>query len=195
MFLGTDAYYSSLLGIKNEQYKALSSDLKEALSREDSARFSVCLCLYRFNKAIGRRRKCSFYRVIGEVFHLDRTQVARSIQLVEEFGNEEKNGLLSEYRDFSFSLLLELLTIPRDERYKVQPSWTVRNVRELRKILENNGDLEDEEEEKPPEKYVRFKKWKRADLCDKILALEKELEEMKETLRTAPAVEPGERKE
>lgn len=191
MFLGTDAYYSSLLGIKNEQYKALSSDLKEALSREDSARFSVCLSLYRFNKAIGKRRKCSFYRVIGEVFHLDRTQVARSIQIVEEFGNEEKNALLPEYRDFSFSLLLELLTIPRDERYKVQPSWTVRNVRELRKILENNGDLE-EEEEKPPEKYVRFKKWKRADLCDKILSLEKELEETKEAVLTANS---GERKE
>lgn len=182
MHLHSEEFKAALLGLSVSEFRAFNEELWRLFLDEKNSRLSVCFAIYRFYKAIGKRKKGSFLSYCNEAFHLERTQVMRSVQIVEEFANEKKDALAEEYQDFSLSLLAELLTIPKNERHKVTSTWTVRNVRELRQILERSESAEDENEEleKPPDKYVRFKKWKRADLCDKILALEKELKVFKE---------------
>ena len=183
-FLSSDEYFSQSLGLDSERYKKLVGEVTAALSAENNGRIHVSVALYRFKCSVKRRRTTSFYQFCAQVFKLDRTQVVRYIRVIEEFGNAEKEGLADEYKEFNFSLLLERLTIPREERYKVSPAWTVKNIREFRRVLERRDEEEEDEEAPPSDRYIRFKKWKRSDLCEKILALEKELGETKEILLT-----------
>ena len=178
MYISTNQYFAGLLGLGGDKYQALVEGVKLALAKEQDGRVQVGASLYAFYHAVKRRRANSFYKVCEEVFKLDRSEVSRYVRVMEEFGNEEHTEIAEEYKDYSFSLLAELLTIPRSERHKISPSWTRKNVREFRRVLERDG-VEEEEEEAPPDRYVRFKKWKRADLCERILELEKENDVLK----------------
>ena len=182
-FLNSDEYFSQMLGLDGGRYKRLVGDVKAALAQEGSAQVRLALSLYHFKSAIRRRRTTSFFKYCSSELKLDRTQITRYIRVIEEFGNAERSGLAEEYTEYSFSLLLELLTIPKEERSKVSPYCTVKNVREFRRVLERKDEPDEEEEAPPSDRYIRFKKWKRSDLCEKILALEKELEAEKEINR------------
>jgi len=179
-YLNTDDYFASLLGLECKRYQALVGNVKEALCREKEGRVRVGAALYAFFHSVGKRRTSNFYSVCDKVFGLERTQATRYINVIEEFGNEDHSGLAAEYEAYSFSLLMELLTIPREERHKVLPSWSVKNVRELRRVLARSGaSEEDDPDAPPPDRFARFKKWKRADLCSRILELEQEVENFK----------------
>lgn len=180
MYLTTDQYYASMLGLQDERYKSLLEGVRAALLKEREGRVSVGASLYAFYHSIKKRRATSFYKFCEAVFQLDRTTVQKHIRVFEEFGNADKTAISDEYKEYSYSLLVELLTIPAGDRYKVGPTWTVKNVRELRRVLERSDAEEEEDEEAPPsDRYIRFKKWKRSDLCEKILSLEKENQELK----------------
>lgn len=182
-FLNSDEYFSQMLGLDSERYKKLSGDVHAALKEENDGRVRIGVSLYRFKSAIRKRRTTSFFQYCARQFKLDRTQVTRYIRVIEEFGNEDKSSIADEYAEYSFSLLQELLTIPREERYKVSSAWTVKNVRELRRVLERQDEPDEDEDAPPSDRYIRFKKWKRSDLCEKILALEEELAAQKEIIR------------
>lgn len=177
MYISSDKYYADLLGLGLDKYKERVESVRGALLKEQDGRVQVGASLYAFYHSIKKRRTNSFYTVCDQVFKLDRSEVSRYIKVLEEFGNDAHDGIAEEYKDYSFALLVELLTIPKAERHKISPSWTRKNVREFRRVLERAG-VEEEEEEAPPGRYVRFKKWKRADLCEKILELERQLEDL-----------------
>ena len=182
MYLNSEKYYASMLGLGDDAYGQHVSQVKSALGLKREACVRVGASLYAFYHAIKRRRQNNFYKVCDDVFKLDKSQVSRYVRVMEEFGNEDHTGIAEEYTDYSFMLLMELLTIPKEERHKVNASQTVRNVRELRRVLERDSasdpDAADEAADCPPDRYARFKRWKRADLCEKILKLEKQIEDL-----------------
>ena len=178
MYLSSDKYNADRLGLSVEKFQGFVEPVKAALAKADDGRVQIGVSLYAFYHGVKRRRLSGFYNVCSQVFKLDRSEVSRYIKVVEEFGNETHEGLAEEYKAYSFSLLVEIMTIPKAERHKIGPDWTVKNVREFRRVLERSGVEEESEAEKPPDRYVRFKKWKRTDLCEKIIELEKQLEDL-----------------
>ena len=183
MYLSSDKYNADLLGLGVEQFKDFVKSVKAALAKADDGRVQIGVSLYAFYHGVKRRRLSGFYDVCSRTFKLDRSEVSRYIKVVEEFGNEKHEGLAEEYKLYSFSLLVELMTIPKAERHKITPDWTVKNVREFRRVLERSGVEEESEAEKPPDRYARFKKWKRSDLCERVVQLEEELDALKKTTK------------
>lgn len=183
MYIGTDKYYADLLGLDGNRYQTLVVGVRAALKAEKEGRVQVGASLYAFYHSVKKRRTNSFYEVCSKLFKLDRTEVSRYVSVMEEFGNADHTAIAEVYAAYSFSLLVELLSIPKAERHKISPDWTRKNVREFRRVLERDGVSDENEEEAPPDRYIRFKKWKRSDLCEKILELERELDALKETKR------------
>ena len=183
MYIGTDKYYADLLGLGGDRYQTLVRDVRAALKAEQEGRVQVGASLYAFYHSVKKRRMNSFYEVCSQIFKLDRTEVSRYVSVMEEFGNADHTAIAEAYAAYSFSLLVELLSIPRAERHKISPDWTRKNVREFRRVLERDGVSDENEEEAPPDRYVRFKKWKRSDLCEKVLELERELDALKKTIK------------
>ena len=73
-----------------------------------------------------------------------------------------------------------MLSLPEEERDKVKPSWTVKNVRDYKKLLAKDEKEEtDEDADDPDDEFVRFKKFTKAQLCREILRLEQEILELK----------------
>lgn len=172
-------YYAELLGLTDKHYEELSVRLKEALAAKRGGEVQVAASLYTFSRAIKARRKKSFYSICDKLYGLDRTRVERYINVMEEFGNDERTGLSPSWDAWPFGLLVELLTIPPEERHKISPDWSRRNVREFRRVIERRGCDEQEEDAPPPDRFSRFKKWKRSDLCEKILSLEEEIRNLR----------------
>lgn len=142
------------------------------------------------NLPIGAGNCCAqfFFAYCFDTFGLDKTQVSRYMNIVDEFGNK-LIGFDSTWNKFSYSQLCELLPLTPEERKPVKPSWTIKKIREYKKSLVATSQQEEMDlppEETPPDKYSRFEKWTKADLCDKIFELEtekefllKELEELR----------------
>ena len=132
------------------------------------------------NLAIGVGNCCSecFFAYCYEKFGLDKTQVSRYMNIVDEFG-EKLISFDSAWNKYSYSQLCELLPLTPEQRKPVKPSWTIKKIREYKKSLVATSQQEEmdlPEAELPPDKYSRFEKWTKAQLCDKIFELESERE-------------------
>ena len=74
-----------------------------------------------------------FFGVCEYEFGLDKSQVSRLMNVVDEFCYDKK--LKAQWKDHKWSLLVEMLPLSPEEREKVLSSWTVREIREFKKSL------------------------------------------------------------
>ena len=139
---------------------------------------------YGFNVPIGAGNCCAdfFFAYCFDEFGLDKTQVSRLMNIVDEFGDGLR-CFKKEWEKFGYSQLCELLPLSDEERKPVKPDWTVKKIREYKKSLsdkppEATDDQTPEAEEPPKDKYARFEKWTKRELCDKIFDLEAQYDEL-----------------
>ena len=93
-------------------------------------------------KTYGIHDYSSFYNYSGanffdycEVyFGLDKSQVSRYMNIVSEFGDGLR-GFKDEYKEYSYSLLTEMLSLTPEQRKKVKANWTIKQIREYKKEL------------------------------------------------------------
>ena len=121
-----------------------------------------------------------FFAVCDVEFGFEKSIVSRLMNVVDEFGNEDKEtGLQEKYKAFKWSILAEMLSMKPEERELVTPDMTVRMVRELKKSLVAMSQQDKEDEKTDPveciEEPERFKKLTRLQLIDYILKLEKQV--------------------
>ncbi|MDY4655823.1 MAG: hypothetical protein SO386_06355, partial [Eubacteriales bacterium] len=76
----------------------------------------------------------NFFDYCNVNFKLDKSQVSRYMNIVSEFGDGLR-GFKDEYKDYSYSLLTEMLSLTPEQRKKVKPDWTIKQVREYKKEL------------------------------------------------------------
>lgn len=149
---------------------------------------------------IGAGNCCAdfFFAYCFDEFGLDKTQVSRLMNIVDEFGDGLR-CFKEKWEKFGYSQLCELLPLSDDERKPVKFDWTIKKIREYKKSLsdkpqEEADDQTPEAEEPPKDKYVRFEKWTKRELCDKIFDLEAQYEELlreNERLRMSAAAIAG----
>ena len=138
-----------------------------------------------------------FFAYCFDEFGLDKTQVSRLMNIVDEFGDGLR-CFKKKWEKFGYSQLCELLPLSDEERKPVKPDWTVKKIREYKKSLvatSQQVEMELPEAEEPPkDKYARFEKWTKRELCDKIFDLEAQYEELlqvNERLRVSAAAIAG----
>lgn len=120
-----------------------------------------------------------FFAICDIEFGLDKSKVSRYMNVVDEFGSENReDGLDEKYRAYKWSVLEELLSLDEQQRKQIKPGMTVREVRELKKMFVAMSQQSKPKPEKP-KKDLRFKEYTRADLIKYIEELEAQLEGMK----------------
>lgn len=154
---------------------------------------------YGFNLPIGAGNCCAdfFFAYCFDEFGLDKTQVSRFMNIVDEFGDGLR-CFKKKWEKFGYSQLCELLPLSDEERKPVKSDWTIKKIREYKKSLvatSQQVEMELPETEEPPkDKYARFEKWSKRELCDKIFDLEAQYEELlqvNERLRVSAAAIAG----
>ena len=75
-----------------------------------------------------------FFHYCFEEFGLEKTQVSRLMNIVDEFGNKSI-GFKECWKEFSYSQLCELLPLTAEQRKPVCSNWSVRRIREYKKSL------------------------------------------------------------
>lgn len=89
---------------------------------------------YGWSSCVGNCSGEVFFAYCEKFFHLDKSQVSRYMNIVDEFGD----GLIDfkeEWKDFSYSQLVEMLPLTSEQRKPVLSSWTVKAIREYKKEL------------------------------------------------------------
>lgn len=168
------------LGISYSEYTKIVDEIKEKLASLKVCKISLVFSLAAFRGIASRAELKTFLRVCKSEFVLDKSQVSRMLGVAEVFGNEAGTALAEKWQGFSYTVLAEMLSLPEEERDKVKPSWTVKNVRDYKKLLAKDEKEETEEEaDDPDDEFVRFKKFTKAQLCREILRLEQEILELK----------------
>lgn len=120
-----------------------------------------------------------FFAICDIEFGLDKSKVSRYMNVVDEFGSENReDGLDEKYRAYKWSVLEEMLSLDELQRKQIKPGMTVREVREVKKMLVAMSQQNKPKPEKP-KKNERFKLYTRADLIKYIEELESQLEGMK----------------
>lgn len=76
----------------------------------------------------------NFFDYCLTFFGLEKSQVSRYMNIVDEFGDGLR-GFKTEYADFSYSQLSEMLSLTPEERKAITPDWTIRRIREYKKEL------------------------------------------------------------
>lgn len=139
---------------------------------------------YGFNLPIGAGNCCAdfFFAYCFDEFGLDKTQVSRLMNIVDEFGDGLR-CFKKKWEKFGYSQLCELLPLSDEERKPVKPDWTIKKIREYKKSLSDKPQEETDEQtpeadEPPKDKYARFEKWTKRELCDKIFDLEAQYDEL-----------------
>ena len=175
----TDFFYIGVHLIDLYRSDAYSIYAKE-VSREKMA--------VEYNLPIGAGNLCAefFFAYCEKEFNLDKTQVSRYMNIVDEFG-EAARGFKERYKPFGYSQLCEMLPLSEEERKSISPDWTIKRIREYKKMLAENMTCLTEklsEDKKPPqdERYARFEKWNKRELCDKIFELESERDSLLEEI-------------
>lgn len=168
------------LGMAYHDYAKTVAEIKEHLSSINGSKLSLVFALSDFRVQASRAELKAFLRVCRSEFILDKSQVSRMLRVAEVFGNEDGTALAEKWQAFSFTVLSEMLSLPEDERERVKPSWTAKNVRDYKKLLAKGEKEEIEEDmDEPEDEFLRFKKFTKAQLCREILRLEEELRALK----------------
>ncbi|MBQ8141073.1 MAG: hypothetical protein IJ038_05195 [Clostridia bacterium] len=161
---GADAKYA--LGLKLTEFYA---------SKSYSCRCSDEAVLKCYGHYIDRNANAGvFFAVCDIEFGLDRSEVSRLMNVVDEFGKRDrKKGIRDEYKEYKYSVLVEMLPMSAEERAGVTPDMTVKQVRDLKSSLVATSQTKKQEKDEEPE---RFKSYTRRALIDYILELEARIE-------------------
>lgn len=89
----------------------------------------------------------NIYDFAMENLGLDRSAVSRCISVWQTFADRNKSGMPtmfvdSNFADYSYSQLVEMLSIPEEERKKISPNLTIKQIREFKKNLKDNKSSE-----------------------------------------------------
>ena len=143
-----------------------------------------------YNLPIGAGNLCSeyFFAYCEDKFALEKSQVSRLMNIVDEFGNKAR-GFKVQWKDFKYSQLCELLPLTEEQRKAVKSDWSIKKIREYKKTLvatSQQEEIEIPKSETPPNtsKYARFDKWNKRELCDKIFELENERDNLLKEIQT-----------
>lgn len=84
-----------------------------------------------------------FYECIEKNFGLDKSAVSRCISVWVEFcarddTNHAKMWIDKKYENYSYSQLCEMLPLDKEERKKILPDMTIKQIREKKKELKEN---------------------------------------------------------
>lgn len=96
-------------------------------------------------KYFSRAGNYEFFSECEKKFNLDKSQVSRYINIVDEFGDRE-NGLKPEWAAYSWSQLVELLPLTSEERAKITPEMTIKAIREYKEKLVATSQQEEKTE-------------------------------------------------
>ena len=141
-----------------------------------------CVKLYSLKVLNFNLHQSKFFAICEYEFGLEKSVVSRLMNIVDEFGDGEK-GLKAEFSKYKYSVLVEMLSLSPEERKEIKPEWTVTQVRNFKKsLVATSQQDEDVKADKPIEEYPQFKSWKRLDFIKRILALEKENNELQKRL-------------
>ena len=169
-----------VLGISFVDYSRVVADIKEKLLTLNGNKLSLVFAVWSFRSLASRSEMKAFLRVCKSEFVLDKSEVSRMLRVVEYFGNEEKTGIAEKWQGYSYTVLAEMLTLSEEERDHVKKTWTVKNVKDFKKLLaKDEKEGAEEETEDPPDEFVRFRKYTKAQLCCEILRLEEELRNLR----------------
>ena len=99
-----------------------------------------------------------FYECVQKNFGLDKSAVSRCISVWKEFAAYDENSysrkmwIDERYANYSYSQLAEMLPLKQEERRRVTPDMSVREIREFKKNLKNKKakkPIENVTEQKP----------------------------------------------
>ena len=113
-----------------------------------------------------------FFSVCEDEVGLDKSQVSRLMNVVDEFCCDKK--LKAEWKDYRWSHLVEMLPLSPEERSKVLPTWTVRQIRDLKKSFVPDATSQQDSDIEAPEKWKEpseFKDLERRELIELIWRL------------------------
>lgn len=96
--------------------------------------FLMCNALGISGKKKGMRNRFAFFSYCEKYFDLDKSQVSRYMNVADEFG-DMTNDVKPEWKGYSYSQLVELLPLSSEQREKVKPDWTVKQIREYKQAL------------------------------------------------------------
>lgn len=160
-------------------------------------------------KIRGYRFTCYFMLYCEKHFGLDKSQVSRYMNIVDEFGDEMR-GYKDEWREYKYSQLVEMLSLTEEQRRDITPQMTVSEIRTYKKNLVATSQQKDstqtQSDPEPAEpvatsqpeikriwstdfdhshdiyKYLRFCGLSVVQLCDRYLELEAKYNELKASL-------------
>ena len=114
-----------------------------------------------------------FFGVCDSEFGLDKSQVSRLMNVVDEFCVGDK--LVERYSTFKWSALVEILPLSYEERAKISAQWTVKQIRDFKKTLEPVATSQQKEtEEASDDEWVEpseFAELSRKELIQRIWKL------------------------
>lgn len=171
--------------------------------------FLMCNSLGISGKKKGLRESFAFFAYCEKYLYLDKSQVSRYMNVADEFG-DRSDGVKPEWKYYSYSQLVELLPLSSEQRKAVKPEWTVKDIRDYKKLVatsqqdpiqntvatsQQNKDTAVTSDRCSFESecvfipfgrddllmYTRFSGLTQKALCDKYLELEKKYRELCET--------------
>jgi len=75
-----------------------------------------------------------FFEYCFDKFGLDKSQTSRYMNVASEFGDGAK-GFKKEFVDYSYSQLSEMLSLTPEQRKSIDPTWSIKKIREYKKEL------------------------------------------------------------
>ena len=76
-----------------------------------------------------------FYQCVEKNFHLDKSAVSRCINVWEQFADQGKMEVSRAYKGYSYSQLVEMLPLKKEQRKKVTVDMSVAQIRAYKKSL------------------------------------------------------------
>lgn len=166
-----DKLYIGMLLIELWQSQSFCSQAKEVVNEFTNALKTNCHAKV-------------FFAVCEKEFALDKSQVSRYMNIVDEFCTISRNSdlddrrpvLLFQWKKYSFSQLSEMLSLTDEQRTEVQPEWSVRRIRAYKKELRKNATSQrDNKENEEPEQYAALS---RGQLIDILIDRDEERERL-----------------
>ena len=124
-------------------------------------------------------------------FGLDKSQVSRLMNVVDEFG-DGKGDLVDYWKPFAWSVLVEMLPLTYEQRKAIGIDWTVKKVKEYKKTLvatsqqtenDENIDFETLDAAISGKEEDRYAKCKPAEMRTLLRIRDAEIERLKEENR------------
>lgn len=159
----------------NELYKKYSGNVEKTLGAGMNEKISLgraLISLWESNSYSVKAEECLdvfpnalitnchqkvFFGVCESEYGLDKSQVSRLMNVVDEFCIGDK--LIERYSSFKWSALVELLPLSQEERASISPEWTVKQIREFKQKFEpvatsQQKDAPPEDDWKEPSEFA-----------------------------------------